>query len=237
VGGLRPRLLDAGVGRLLLISPTKIERNVPNKRGKPDANGQLPVQDRMTADVVYLDGPPFMYGGDPEGFGGAPKDHTAQASIPHEALGMWLSQQVIIQQCERSIGGMVLGRLTKGVSNTPGNRQPWKLDDPTDADRQIARDYLRAKQEGRIAPPAPQPQAAPAPAPQYAAPVPQVDPQYAPQGYPVAVAQAQQWAAPPAPAALDTSTPPPGWDPAVWATVPADQRQMIVAASAAGPGI
>ena len=310
VGGVRPRLKDAGPGRLVLITPIKIERGIPNRLAKPDQNGQLPVQDRMTADVVWLDGPPFLYGGDPDGDGGPPKPHNTQANIPHEARNMWITNTLLISQCERSLpttpnasGTPVLGRLVKGVSSRPGNRPPWKLDDPTEGDRQAARDYLRAKQEGRITGPSPvagQPQQA-----QQHAPAPQAQPQYAPQGAyvggggaggyagpamaygnngpgvayggngapaqqylgdpnagaqyapqgqppappayggipqgqapgePQAAPGAQQWAGPPA-AALDTNAVPPGWTPEVWANVPEEQRQMVVAANAARPGI
>lgn len=242
VGGIRPRLKDAGVGRLVLISPMKIERNVPNQLAKPDENGKLPTQDRMTADVVFLDGPPFMYGGDPDGDNGQPKPHTMQATMPHEARSMWLSNVLLIQQCERSIGGgMVLGRLIKGIPSRPGNRPPWKLDDPTEADKQVARDYLVAKQAGRIAPPVQvAPQQAPASVQQYA-PQPQYQPQPDAQQqaaqYLAGPPQAQYAPAPPAPAAIDTNTPPPGWAPEVWATIPDEQRQMIAAATAARPGI
>lgn len=296
VGGVRARFQDAGPGRLVLIEPLKIERNVPNRRAKPDANGQLPTQDRMTAHVVFLDGPPFMYGGDPQGENGPAKPHTMQATIPHEVRGMFISNVLIVSQCERSIGGgKVLGRLVKGTPSQPGLRPPWKLDDPTDADRQVARDYLRAVQEGRITAPAPAGQppqtyatgsyaapgtvtvaggggggyvgptvaygsngqplagvyggggagqpipatagaAAPggyAPAAQYLGD-PNAGAQYAPQGQPLAAPASMP--APPAPAAVDTTTPPPGWAPEVWATVPDDQRQMIVAANASRPG-
>lgn len=282
VGGVRPRLKDAGPGRLILITPIKIERGIPNRLAKPDQNGQLPVQDRLTADVVWLDGPPFLYGGDPDGDGGAPKPHTMQATIPHEARNMWITNTLLISQCERSLptainasGTPVLGRLVKGVSSRPGNRPPWKLDDPTEADKQICRDYLRAKQEGRITGPAPVAQQAPpqnvvhqyvvggGAADQYAPQGgyvgggaamqylsdPNAGAQYAPaQGAPVGqqpmvqqVPQAppaatQQWSAPPA-APVDTTAVPAGWAPEVWATVPDEQRQMIVAANAARPGI
>lgn len=272
IGGTRARLADAGPGRLVLITPYKIERNVPNRRAKPDANGQLPTQDRMTCDVVFLDGPPFMYGGDPTGENGPPKPHTETATIPHESRGIFISNVLLVSQCERSLpvgntpARPVLGRLVKGVPSQPGLRPPWKLEDPTDADRQVARDYLRWVQEQRISAPAPttppaqyaptgypqgggmQPTNPPAPYGQYppqGAPAPQQaaaqyigDPnagaQYAPQGYPQGAPAPQ---APPAAPAVDLSVPPPGWAPEVWATVPDDQRQMIVAANAARPGI
>lgn len=287
VGGIRPRLKDAGVGRLVLIAPTRIERGIPNRLQKPDANGQVPLQDRMTADVVFLDGPPFMYGGDPDGDGGPPKPHTMQANIPHEARSMWITNPLLIAQCERSVGGgKVLGRLTKGEASRPGLRPPWKLADPTEPDRQIARDYLRAVQEGRIQPPTAvgqqMPPQAPAgqPYPQDAAPMANAQvgyPQggqggyvtvqgggsggyagptvtyggngapmppayggigggYAPEGHTAYDAPPAPMAPPAAPA-VDTTASPPGWAPEVWANVPEEQRQMIVAANASRPGI
>lgn len=261
IGGPRARWQDAGAGRLVLITPFRIERNVPNKLAKPDASGQLPLQDRMTADVVFLDGPPFMYGGDPEGNAGPPRPHTMQATIPFEVRSMMFSNVLLISQCERSlpppgsmVGGKVLGRLVKGEPSKPGMRPPWKLDNPTDADRQIARDYLRAVQEGRITPPTPAGQ----PSPQNAAPAASAQVGYAQGGYaaggPYVTVQGSGGAAPgmppgqmyaggpapqqaPAPAVVNTAAVPPGWAPEVWANVPEDQRQMILATNAASPNI
>lgn len=225
---IRPRLKDAGPGRLLLISPLGIERKVVNRLGRPDANGQLPVQDRMTADVVFLDGPPFMFGGDPDGDGGPPRPHTTQALIPYESRSMWITNVLLIQQCERSVGSMVLGRLAKGESSKPGNRPPWKLTDPTEADRQIARQYLVDKQAGRIAPPAPQQ----APPQQQ-----QMQQQYPAQPYLAGQVQQyvpqQQSQAP----ALDIETPPTGMDPAIWAQLAPEQRAAIAMSAQSRPGI
>ncbi len=87
---VRPRMQDfAREGRLVLVKPTKIERNVPNTKGKPGD-----TQDRLTADVVILDGAPFPYGGQPEN--GNP--HTHQAMIPHEIPGMFISSAGLISQ-------------------------------------------------------------------------------------------------------------------------------------------
>lgn len=297
VGGPRVKFADAGPGRLVLITPTRIERGVVNRLAQPDASGQLPTQDRMTAHVVFLDGPPFMYGGDPQGENGPPKPHTNQAVIPHEARNMFISNVLIVQQCEGSIpgapgnptGGKVLGRLVKGQPSKPGLRPPWKLDDPTEQDRQMARDYLRMLQERAITAPAPAgqpypqnaasaanaptgyPQGAPGPQGSYAAPggvtyaggggggyPPQSTYATGSNGQPAAAAylgdpaaaaqyapQGQQPPAPPAYGGIGggqmpdpSTTPPPGWSPEVWATVPDDQRSMIWAAqNAQRPGI
>lgn len=237
---VRPRLLDfAADGRLVLISPIKIDRNLPNNLGK-----QGDTQDRMTADVVILDGPPFPYGGAPEK--GTPHNLTAQ--VPYEIISMFISSAPLISQCERRLGEMVLGRLSR--RQLPNGNTAYRLDDPTEADRAVARAYLVDKQAGRIAPPAQhvatQPTAPPgvygqqpAPQPQYAAPAPQYDPNAyaAPQG--PAVGQmpppVQAWAPPVA--QVDINTPPPGYDPAQWAMLPEEHRQMIAGAAAQRPGI
>ena len=50
--------------------------------------------------------------------------------------------RVLQSQLRHAVGGgKVLGRLTQG-DKQPGKSAPWKLDDPTDADKDIARKYL-----------------------------------------------------------------------------------------------
>ena len=49
--------------------------------------------------------------------------------------------KVVINQVKRSIGGMVLGRVSQGVKQK-GKNAPWQLSDPTDADKDVARAYL-----------------------------------------------------------------------------------------------
>lgn len=49
--------------------------------------------------------------------------------------------KVLISQVKPSVGGMVLGRLGQG-SAKPGQSAPWLLAEATDADKQVARDYL-----------------------------------------------------------------------------------------------
>ena len=136
VNVVRPRIMDFGVGRLLLIKPTKIERQVP----APTSAGEpVKLQDRLTADVVALDGPPFAYGGKPERDG---TPHTHTATPPEEWPGLWLTQDLLVRQCEKMVGGMVLGRLVRGQASDPKRNAPWRLDEPTEEDRVIARQYL-----------------------------------------------------------------------------------------------
>ena len=49
--------------------------------------------------------------------------------------------RVMRSQLNGSIGGMVLGRLEQG-DKKPGKNPPWRLADPTEADREIGRKYL-----------------------------------------------------------------------------------------------
>jgi len=251
---VRPRLMDFGrEGRLVMIWPIKIERGVPNNLGKPGE-----TQDRMTADVVILDGPQFAFGGAPEK--GKPHTHTTPA-MPYEIPSMWISTGPLITQCERRIGEIVCGRL--GIKNLPNGNTAYKLDDPTAEDMAAANAYLLAKQQGLINPPqqipatqpsaGPPPQQAvpqymtqPAPVPPYAGQQPPAPPQYGgiaqapqqqlgpPPGY-------QQVAPPPPPpppaAALDLDTCPPNIDPAWWSAQTPEVRMMYVGQSQARPGV
>ena len=228
---IRPRLIDFGrEGRLVLITPIKVERDKPNNLGKPGD-----TQDRMTADVVILDGAPFPFGGSPEK--DPTKPHHLTAQIPYESLSMFISSGPLISQVERHMNEPVCGRLrTKQLAN--GNTA-YTLDSPTDTDKAQATAFLIAKAEGRIATPtpapAPQPYGPPAnaPAPQYAQGGP-VPPQgaYMTQPAPLpAYAPAQQGYAPApqyAPAAVDIDTAPAHIDPAWWAAQPPDARAMML---------
>lgn len=136
-----PRLLEM-YGRLLLMIPHKLEQGVPNRL----ANKPGEVQDRMTADVIILDGGPISYGGKPEKTPPVPHDKTAQ--VPHKNERMYISSVGLISQNREALAkrlagqpGMVLGRLAKGEST--GNQEaPWILTPPTDADKAVARGYL-----------------------------------------------------------------------------------------------
>lgn len=52
--------------------------------------------------------------------------------------------KVIIQQLSGSVGGRVLGRLEKGNAK-PGQNAPWRLADPSEMDKTIARKHLAPK--------------------------------------------------------------------------------------------
>lgn len=135
-----PRLRDL-YGRLLLVIPHKLEEGIPN-RLQPGT-----TQDRMTADVIVLDGGPIAYGGKPEGTPPVPHDKTA--NVPHKTDRMYISSAGLISQCRDALAkrqagqpGMVLGRLGVGEAKEPGQSAPWLLSQPTDADKVTARAYL-----------------------------------------------------------------------------------------------
>src|SRR5690606_889012 len=110
-------------GRLLLITPVKLER-VPNTQGAPGD-----MQDRITADVKVVDG-------SVPGF-----DDT-------EFTGVYFSGSRVVPALAPSIQarGTVLARFDTRFADKPaGKGNPWGLQDPTEADKQTARDYLAGK--------------------------------------------------------------------------------------------
>lgn len=136
-----PRLRDM-YGRLLLIIPLKLEEGIPNRLGKPGD-----TQDRMTADVVVLDGGTIHYGGKPEKIPSIP--HTKASEVPLKNARMFISSVGLISQCRQALAkkvttgqpGMVLGRLNVGEAKGD-QAPPYLLTSPTDADKVIARQYL-----------------------------------------------------------------------------------------------
>lgn len=139
-----PRIRDM-YGRLLLIIPHKLEEGVRSNFKDNDGNAQ--TQDRMTADVIVLDGGPIAYGGQPERVGGAPHDKTAE--VPLKNTRQFISNAGLISQCRQALAkkittgqpGMVLGRLQVGEAKG-GNNAPYLLAPPTEQDKAIARQYL-----------------------------------------------------------------------------------------------
>lgn len=104
-------------GRLLLITPHKLEEAIKTEYGENDA---------VRADVVILDGP------------GAP-DEVPDVLIFPKVLQGQLRKNI-------GTGRMNLGRLGQGEKQ-PGKSAPWLLGDPTDDDKKLARDHLASKTE------------------------------------------------------------------------------------------
>ena len=136
-----PRLQEM-YGRLLLIIPHRLEEGVPNRLGKAGD-----TQDRMTADVIVLDGGPISYGGKPEKL--PPIPHDKVGTVPYRQEKMFISAVGLISQCREALAkkvtqgrpGMVLGRLMTGQA-TGDQNAPYLLVPATDADRAIGRAYL-----------------------------------------------------------------------------------------------
>lgn len=208
--GSFPRIADLE-GRLLCMLPKVFEEKIP-RTGKFAKPGE--TQDRMTVDIIVLDGAPFQFGGSD----GKPHDKVGYA--PSRFNGCYVNQTVLVSQLRdaydryrREGAGAVVGRLIQGVA-TQGN-PPWKLADPTPDEIALAEKFLMNPTPNRIEALAPQ------------------QPQYQqPQAYLASPDPAAQYA-PAAPAGLP---PLPGWDPAVWATLPPAAQQQLHAAQAPGAG-
>lgn len=253
VGGKGPRMRDMA-GRLVLVSPTKIERGVVNTLAKVQPGQPPALQDRLTCDIVLF-GQPIAYGGKPEQ--GIP--HTLMANCPSEWPSRFISGKLIVGQLESKLPertgtgqpGFLLGVLERNPNPNaaPGQPLSWKLGDPSPAQIQEAQAFLAARAAGQV-------QATP-PAPVVAAPQYQQAPQYTPPqqpamdpAYAAFLASQQQasqptpqvqWqqpyqapapAAPPAPV-LDLNTPPSNFDPNVWVTLAPEVRTQILQSSAA----
>lgn len=139
-----PRLREM-YGRLLVIIPKGVEK--VNRRQQ---DGSTVQQDRMTADVVVLDGGPMAYGGTPEKPPFNPHDKTA--AIPHREVNMYVSAVGIISQCETALAkrragqpGMTIGRLGVGQAQQGSDRNPpWLLLPATPEDKALAARYVQA---------------------------------------------------------------------------------------------
>lgn len=192
-------------GRLVLIQPQKIE-SVPNNLGAPGA-----MQDRVTATVSVVDGqgpvPVFKN-----------NVHTGQWLEGPSWSGVWLQAEVISKQLapngQIAQGSMVLARIdTRTPGEIPRKGNPWGLIDPTEADKQLARDFLANRLVASASAPAPQAAPPAAPQPVYQAPA-QAAPAAAPQptmAQPVYQAQ-PQFQAPAAPSG-PVAAPPVGENP------------------------
>ena len=99
---------------LLLLTPTEYREGITTAYGEKDA---------VVVDLVALDG---TESGEPEA---------------HDSV--MLFQGVLIGQTKGKVNkGMVLGRLGQRAASKPGQNPAWALEDPSDADKQVARDYL-----------------------------------------------------------------------------------------------
>jgi len=108
------------VGKLILFSPTEyVAKDEANDKGIKTING---LKDAVITNLVVLSD-------------GEPAAHD-NVMILQGSLIAYLKKKALAGE------GMVLGRLTKGVPAQKGWKPPYKLEVPSDKDKQIARDYL-----------------------------------------------------------------------------------------------
>lgn len=150
-------LMAGDLKRLVAIIGKKIEYGVkaPGEPGK--------TQDRITADVLVIDGGPFTFGGKP--LQRPPvADTMVVQQLPYLALNMWISNKVLITQLERKVGqGIAVGRLYYGEP-TNGNNAPYKItEDPTPEEIEFVTRWWAAYQAKQWTSPAAIPIGAPQP--------------------------------------------------------------------------
>ena len=142
-----PRLEEM-YGRLLMIIPKGMDK------GKgTDSEGKATEYDRMTADVIVLDGGPIAFGGDPGGR--PPIPHDKVENVPLRVTDMYISAKGLISQSSRAWtkaqakapGAFVVGRLGVGEKKNPAHQAPWLLTKATDAEKDTVRAYVRAVRE------------------------------------------------------------------------------------------
>lgn len=124
--------VKALVRRLLIIVPKLIERGLVSRK-LLDKEGNAKIQDRLTADVIVLDGGPLFWGGN------TPGAQQFNEQVPYVIKGMWLSQRSLIQQSEGALAArergdaanaLVLGRLWQAGSE---QNSPYVLAPPDPA--------------------------------------------------------------------------------------------------------
>lgn len=122
-------------GRLVLMTPKRVERNVPGRNG---------TRDRWSVDVVILDGPEITEVIDAQT--GDVMAELEEALVPGEENSlikdMYVSSVTLGNQFEGAgIGTMILGRL--GRLPKRGDQSPaYALLSYTEEEAQKARDYL-----------------------------------------------------------------------------------------------
>jgi hypothetical protein len=123
-------------GRLLLIRPTVLEKGLPNTL-QPGT-----FRDRITADVVVLDGDDITEIVNDDG------DVTAELDEPlvppFKLEDMYISQSKLISEIKSKVAdkGLVIGRLARLKPLKAGQKGAWSLQVATDADRAVGRAYL-----------------------------------------------------------------------------------------------
>ena len=109
-------------GALLMIDCLAYEDHIPTVNTKPGEKSPA-----IRADVVVLDG------------------RHADENFPNTLI----FPKIFLRQLTRSIGKRVLGRLGQGTAK-PGQSAPWLLNNPTEADKATAAQYLARHEPGLV---------------------------------------------------------------------------------------
>lgn len=126
-------------GRTLIIRPTKLETGLPNTL-QPGT-----TYDRMTADVIVLDGEPIEGRLDDDD-NLTPFDEPLVA--PFKLESMYISGAKLITECKGKLprgeqpAGLVIGELTKLPPQKAGRKGAWSLKTATDEQKALGKQYL-----------------------------------------------------------------------------------------------
>lgn len=240
IGGTRPAIRDL-VGRIVVIKPTRYEERVPGV--DPGT-----FQERITSDVLILDGGRLEFGGNPA----RGRPNLLAVNVPFLTQGMYISNTNVVGAVRDQVGrGVVLGRIVQGRSNDPKRNAPYNLVTLEEGDPMRAAAsqlYTQVLKNAFVNPEPVKIGAAPVAQPVAAA----IDPEYAAWK----AAQAQQAAA----AAVPVETPeqaaqrkfaewqaaeaakvaptapveeipeaPTGWDATMWRSLQPEQRTQVLA--------
>jgi hypothetical protein len=137
---------DSFRGRLVLIRPTKIERDIPKQANVP--NG--PKGDRVTANVTVVDGQ-----GPIQVF--ARRQPTGKFLEGPDHRGVWFNQDQLaagLQDVRGNLLELVLARVDTLQPGTPaGQGNPWVFIEPSEEDKDVARKFLASQMVGGAAAP------------------------------------------------------------------------------------
>lgn len=129
-------------GRLVLIEPTRVEWDRP----KDKEPGKF--ENRITATVTVIDG-----SGDVEL---CPQQVPSGIFVQGPQYdGVWFSQERVVgalaHMKTRQLLPMVLGRLQTFKPGPAKQGNPWGIEKPTEADKQVAREFLAKRHAERAA--------------------------------------------------------------------------------------
>ena len=123
-------------GRLVIIKPTRFEQDAPANDGKS-------VADKVTATVTVVDGEGDVFL--------CPQQIPSKTTVPGPVYdGVWFQQDRIVKAVcpgRKLKERMTLGRLETYKPGQPAKQgNPWGLLDPTPADIEMARAFLKSQQ-------------------------------------------------------------------------------------------